>query len=106
VPIIWIPFILASLIAGAVCFAIPRLRPYAIESVVAPIAFGPSALLGAGCFEMIAEIRHIAIGAVLNNILVVFISVASGALGAYLAILLVRHFRTRKPMREEGRLGS
>jgi hypothetical protein len=76
----------------------------AIESAVAPIAFGPSAILGTGCFEMIAETRHIATATASSNALAVFIFVASGALGAYLAILSVRYFRTRKPMAERGRL--
>ena len=102
--LIWIPFLLVSLVAGVVCFAVPRLRSYAIESAVAPLAFGPSAILGTGCFGMIAEARHVTISVALSNALAVFVFVASGVTGANLAILLVRYFRRRKPMAERFRL--
>ncbi|MCP4259357.1 MAG: hypothetical protein GY774_17880 [Planctomycetes bacterium] len=92
-----IPFVIVSVIAFFIFLVIPRLRPYALLALAAPVAFGVCSVVGLGLFMLAIDTRYdslpriIAIGAPLLAYL------GSGFAGAWLAIRVIhivsRHWR-------------
>ena len=55
-----LPFMVVAFLAGSVCILVPRLRRYVLPALVAPIAFGVSAIVGMAGTLLTAEFLGIA----------------------------------------------
>jgi hypothetical protein len=90
-----IPFVIVSVIAFFIFLCIPRLRPYALLALAAPVAFGACSIVGLGLFMLAIDTRYdslprfVAIGAPLLAYL------GSGFAGAWVAIRGVQFVKHR-----------
>jgi hypothetical protein len=90
-----IPFVIVSLAAFFLFLSIPRLRPYALPALAAPVAFGACSVLGLGLFMLAVDTsydslpRIVAIGAPLLAYL------GSGFAAAWLAIRVAQFVKHR-----------
>ena len=95
-----LPFILLAAIIFFVCLVVRRLRPYALQALVAPIAFGACSL-GLAVFTVLlaaaaGSLLHVrtdrlgAAGQAAAVVLGVLLYLCGGALGARWAVVLVR----------------
>jgi hypothetical protein len=97
-----IPFFLLSVFCFLACLAIPKIRRYALQAAVAPLAFGFCSIVGAGAVVLIADYAGLQI-AVLSRPLVGlggFLTVLTiyfvpGVLGTWLAISITGRLRAR-----------
>ena len=95
------PFILLSIVAFLSCLAIPRLRGYVVQALVAPVAFGFCSIVGMfvilsiGWFLFhVSSGPLVGIGGVAIAFVIYFIP---GAIGAWLVVSIVN--RTKQRMR-------
>jgi hypothetical protein len=92
------PFVLISLIAFACFLAIPRLRRFAFRALVAPVAFGFCSIVAMGLTLVVADGLGLWVSplvgptGVLLGISIYFIP---GAIGAWIAVEIVRQVETR-----------
>jgi hypothetical protein len=88
-----IPFVIISVISFFVFLSIPRLRPYALPALAAPVAFGACSVVGLGLFMLAVDTRYdsfprfVAVGAPLVAYL------GSGLAGAWVAIRAVQFLK-------------
>ena len=97
-----VPFVLLSAIGYLACLAIPRMRRYTLQAVVAPLAFGFCSIVGAAAVVLMSDYTGFQIAA-FNSPLVgaggfltaLTIYFVPGALGTWLAISLTGRLRAR-----------
>jgi len=91
-----LPFVLLSLVTFLLFLVIPRFRKYALRALVVPAAFGGLSivflLLGAILGDAVVE--HLRLGGVqvIAVALEITLYISGGALGAWLAVKVVRRF--------------
>jgi hypothetical protein len=93
------PFILLSIVAFLSCLAIPRLRRYAVQALVTPVAFGFCSIVG--MFVILSAVWFlfhvssgplVGIGGVAIAFVIYFIP---GAVGAWLVVSVVNRIKQR-----------
>ena len=92
------PVVLISLIAFACFLAIPRLRRFAFRALVAPIAFGFCSIVAMGLILVLAGglgIRFPPVAGPTGVLLFIGIYIIPGAIGAWIAVEIVRQVETR-----------
>jgi hypothetical protein len=98
------PFILLSLIAFVCCLAIRRLRRYALQALVVPVAFGFCSIVGMLFTVLTADLLHDRFGLPVNPgplvgikgvVISFFIYFIPGVVGAWLAVLLIHRIKQR-----------
>jgi len=90
------PFVLLSVVAFLACLAVPRLRRYALQALVAPVAFGACsivafALLAVG-WDMLDERFGITPPHWAPLAVCAFAYFSFGVAGAWVAVRLVQRF--------------
>jgi hypothetical protein len=97
------PFVLLSVAAFFLCLAVPRLRRYALQAFVAPLAFGACSMIAFGLIAVSWAAVNERFGltqpywaqlTVCASAYLVF-----GAVGAWLAVRLVRRVSGRMNLR-------
>ena len=91
-----IPFVVLSLLAWALCLVVPKLHQYALQALVAPVAFGFCSIVSAvtivvsaaGLRRPVPEIAGV--GGVL---IVIGIYITPGVLGTLLVLALLERGR-------------
>jgi len=98
------PFILLSLISAVTCLAIPQLRKYTLQALVAPVAFGLCSIVGMAVMVLSGDVLtkrfQIVVSpgpfAEIKDILIsLFIYFISGIVGAWLAVYLTNKMAQR-----------
>ena len=90
------PFMLASLICGSICLATQNFRRYGLQFFVAPTSFGVCSIIG--IIPVLAILHVAAFGQRVQLVAdAIFIGVylASGVLGAWVAVLLALKIQAR-----------
>lgn len=91
-----VPFVLLSILCCLICLAIPRLRLYAFQALVAPVAFGLSTVVSevlVGVIFLFLKGRfHVPLN--LGPTVGVVTYVIGGVFGAWLAVVLAGQMRT------------
>lgn len=92
-----LPFILLSLIVFVIFLTVPRLRRYAIQALVAPVAFGICSIglvvVTVLAFAIVGQ--HIHLGTLAQSIAVglgILVYLCGGTCGAWLAVRIVDRF--------------
>jgi hypothetical protein len=98
-----VPFILLSAICYLACLAIPRVRRYALQAMLAPVAFGFCSIISAGAAVLVSDFSGVFHFSALDEPLDGFRGLAialavyfvPGFLGAWLAVSFAGRLRTR-----------
>lgn len=93
-----VPFIALSFLCLSVCLVVPRLRRYALEAFIAPLAFGFTAILTFVEVIVISQSLGMLEGPLVGGgriLVYMAFYVAPGVLGTYVVLSLVRRVRGR-----------
>ena len=96
-------FILMSVVCGLACLVIPKMRRYALQVLVAPVAFGFCSIIGMGMILLLSDYTRILHFAVLNEpavgirgfMITSVIYFIPGVLGAWVAVSLAGRLKAR-----------
>lgn len=92
------PFIILAITCGLICLVFPKLRPYAVDAFLVPIAFGVCAVVGMAMIVVIARPFGLLLGPQVGpkgTFIFLVIYVAPGLLGAWLAFLVLQRVKAR-----------
>ena len=93
------PFVLISLIGFVAFLLVPRLRPFALSALVAPVAFGVCALAGYVIWVLVCQfvlrIQLRPVEGIHGVFDVLFFFLTPGLLGAWAAVWIVSKIRQR-----------
>jgi hypothetical protein len=95
------PFMLLSVLAFVVCFAVPRWRRYRFQALVAPVAFGFCSIVAMGAIILTADYLNLGLftkpwSGVRDVVPLLLIYFIPGLLGGWCAVAAVRKMATHR----------
>ena len=98
VPVVYIvPFAALGAIAFLTCLVLPSLRRYALCALIAPTGFGFGTLTGFIICVVLFALTGYRQNAT-SNVLIAFGSIEAGAIGAWVAVILVKLLGVKKAL--------
>lgn len=95
-----LPFVLLSILSFLICAAVPRLRHYKIQALIAPVTFGFCSIVAAGAIVLTSD--HFKLGLFVkpwtgprDAVPLLFIYFIPGLLGSWCAVAAVNKVRQR-----------